>query len=412
MLTPANRGPVPLPLRRRWVLTAVAYTLALLGLHQTLSASWGFDYANKWAFTAALALGLLLWLLHRYLPLNHAPDGITPRATLGPGNALTLLRGGLVGLMTGFLFLPSPPGWLGWLPAALYTASAFIDLFDGFAARRAGHATRLGEVLDVEFDALSVLLVAALVVWYGKLPWWFLLLATFRYLYMLGLHARARRGLPNAPSPPSVFRRAVAGVFMSFLTVLLWPIVRPPGTTIAAIVFCLPYTAIFLRDWLVASHAVDLHAPAYRRFWLRPVRFAQTWLPLVLRALLLGLLLLAFANDLRPAWTPFLQTGFHLTAAPPLLAALNTLTLLAILLVVLGILPHFTALWLILAAAADILGAVLTWPNALLLAAACALALLGGGRFALWQPDHHGIFHHRMGENQGAQGGGKKVNPP
>lgn len=404
MFTPTVKRPLPAPLQRRWWVAAALAAFCLLAGYVFLSVFVDIDYAKRWLLLATAALGLILWLLWRYLPLNHAAGETEPRRSLGPGNTLTVGRGLLMGLMAGFVGLPLPAGWLGWLPAFLYTAAAFIDLFDGYAARRSGQNSRLGEILDVEFDALGVLLAAALIVWYGKLPGWFLLLAAFRYFYMLGLNWRARRGLPTAPLPDSVFRRRVAGIFMSFLTVLLWPIVHPPGTTVAAAVFCLPYAAVFLRDWLVSSRVIDPTTAAYRRRWAQPARWLQAWLPLALRIGLALFLVLNLIAGARPAWGPFLQTAFDLTSPTLLLSALNGATLIAFLLVCLGVLPHFSVLWLILAAVADILGAALTWLNGLLLAAACALALLGGGRLALWQPEHHGIYHHRMGEGRREKG--------
>ncbi len=403
MLTPTVKRRLPVPLQRRWWAAAALAALSLFAGYVFLADITDIDYAKRWLWLAAATLGLILWLLRRYLPLNHAPQAAQLWPGLGPGNWLTVGRGLLMGLMAGFVGLPLPPGGLGWLPAFLYTSAAFIDLFDGYAARRSGQTSRLGEILDVEFDALGVLLAATLVVWYGKLPGWFLLLAAFRYFYMLGLNWRARRGLPIAPLPDSVFRRRVAGIFMSFLTVLLWPIVYPPGVYVAAAVFCLPYVAVFLRDWLVSSRVIDPAAAAYRRRWAQPAHLLQAWLPPALRLGLALFLVLNLVAGARPAWGSFLQTAFDWTPATLLLSALNGATLIAFLLVCLGVLPHFTALWLILAAAADILGAALTLPNGLLLAAACALALLGGGRLALWQPEHDGIYHHRMGEEEGGR---------
>ena len=132
--------------------------------------------------------------------------------TFGWGNRLTLFRGLAISMVAGFLFSPWPNGWLAWLPMLLYTTADIADYLDGYLARITNHATALGERLDMEYDGLGMLIVSLLAVWYGQLPWWYLILGFARYLFVFGLWVRARRGLPSYDLPPSVHRRVFAGL--------------------------------------------------------------------------------------------------------------------------------------------------------------------------------------------------------
>ena len=92
-----------------------------------------------------------------------------------------------LGLLAGFVFLPQPSGGLAWLPALLYTLAIMADYLDGYFARLTHHATVLGEILDIEFDALGILMATSLAVHYGQLPWWYLPIGLSRYLFLFGI---------------------------------------------------------------------------------------------------------------------------------------------------------------------------------------------------------------------------------
>ncbi|MGB5061590.1 MAG: CDP-alcohol phosphatidyltransferase family protein, partial [Candidatus Promineifilaceae bacterium] len=154
------------------------------------------EYAPRWALLSGLMLAYVLALFWRNLPANHRQGETAVLPTLGLGNSLTLYRGLATALLTGFILSPWPGGFLAWIPAILYMTADIADYLDGYAARVAHHATRLGEILDMEYDGLSVLIVTLLAVWFGQLPLWYLPLGLARYLFVFGLWLRARRGLP------------------------------------------------------------------------------------------------------------------------------------------------------------------------------------------------------------------------
>ncbi|NIV37621.1 MAG: CDP-alcohol phosphatidyltransferase family protein, partial [Anaerolineae bacterium] len=83
--------------------------------------------------------------------------------------------------MTGFLFSSNLEGFFAWLPALFYMAAAIADYFDGYLARRSATASGLGVALDLELDALGLLVAVSLAVSSGKLHWAFLPIGLARY---------------------------------------------------------------------------------------------------------------------------------------------------------------------------------------------------------------------------------------
>ena len=355
------------------------------------------EYAGRWALLSGGVLLYVLALLWRGLPENRRAGETAVLPTLGLGNSLTLYRGLATALLAGFLFSPWPGGFLAWLPALLYMTADIADYLDGYAARVANHATRLGERLDMEYDGLSVLIVTLLAVWYGQLPLWYLPLGLARYLFLLGLWWRERRKLPVYDLPPSVHRRVFAGFQMGFLSAVLWPIVPPAGATIAGALFGAATAASFGRDWLVASGRLDPSTLAYR-LWQRRVVVATTvWLPLPLRLALAACLGWIAASGPAPAWAGLLA-GWGLPAAPLLANVALAALVGAGTAVFLGILPRVLTLPLVFPIGFDILTRGLVWPNGLALACAIALMLLGSGPFSLWRPEER-FMARRAGES-------------
>jgi len=94
---------------------------------------------------------------------------------LGYATWLTLLRAGLIGTLTGFVFQNIPitaekSNWLAWTPGVIYILAILLDYIDGYVARISGHETRLGEWLDTKIDALGLLVAPVLAIGYGRLP--------------------------------------------------------------------------------------------------------------------------------------------------------------------------------------------------------------------------------------------------
>jgi CDP-diacylglycerol--glycerol-3-phosphate 3-phosphatidyltransferase len=274
-------------LHRRWTILAAGSLAAWAAGLWVLRGELPSTQAWAWGVASAITLAYVLAFSLRHLRLNHRPGENQPLHVLGPGNTLTLLRGTLIGLLAGFLLLPRPDGWLGWAPAALYSLVDVGDFLDGYLARATHTATRLGERLDIEFDALGLLIASALAVHWRVMPPAFLLVGVARYAYLLGLWWEQRRGRAIRPLPESDLRRPIAGVMMVFGSVLLWPIVPPAAARAAGWVIGLPFLAGFSRDYLVVSGHLSPASSAYVRWRARVKRVLHKWLPPVLRAVVL-----------------------------------------------------------------------------------------------------------------------------
>ena len=366
---------IPAGLQRRWTILAAASLAAWVAGLWILRGALPSTQAWAWAVGSALTLAYVLIFSLRRLRLNHRPGETQPLDELGPGNALTLLRGTLIGLLAGFLLLPRPDGWLGWVPAALYSLVDVGDFLDGYLARATHTATRLGERLDIEFDALGLLIASALAVHWGVMPPAFLLVGVARYAYLLGLWWEQRRGRAIRPLPVSDLRRPIAGVMMVFGSVLLWPIVPPAAARAAGWVIGLPFLAGFSRDYLVVSGHLSPASSAYVRWRARLKRVLHVWLPPVLRAVvLLGWVLATGSVPIDPSMPSAGRWVVVLTGIP-------------VVLLVLGIAGRLAALGstILSAVAMVVMG---TSPLLLLvMTASLVLLLTGTGPGSLWRGD-------------------------
>ena len=154
-------------------------------------------------------MGILWWAL----PANRPEGTGLLFRSLGYANGMTLARGLLTCLLAGFLFGPDPVGLLAWAPAVLYTLERVIDFFDGFVARVTRRETRLGAILDIEFDGIGILVAVALAIQYGKLPSWYLILGLGRQLFVLGnvaAPAAGAAGVRPAPQRPAAAHRRLS----------------------------------------------------------------------------------------------------------------------------------------------------------------------------------------------------------
>jgi CDP-diacylglycerol--glycerol-3-phosphate 3-phosphatidyltransferase len=388
-------------LRRRWLLTTLVYAAGLAGGYWFLYTAWQPAQAIRWLAWAGLAMVVELVVLWRNLPQNHPPDGAALLPTFGYGTALTLLCGLLLSLLAGFLFAPQPAGLLGWLPALLYTVARMVDYVDGYVARITHHETKLGSILDIEFDGLGVLIAILLGIQYGKLPLWYLPLALSRQLFIAGIWWRKRWGKPVYEMAPSANRRIIAGFQTGFVSVMLWPVFTPPLTTLAAVLFALPLFFSFLRDWLVVSGAIDPGTPNYQRGRAIAKALIEGWLPLVCRLLGTAMALIILAQELPgfPGWRAyFVQAG--VTSPDGLLWGLSALFVIALPFFLLGIVGRVAALVLVGMGMLDITATELYWSdNAWLFIASVVVAHAGSGRLALWRPEE-AILHRRPGEQK------------
>lgn len=361
-------------LQRQWrKFAALSVSLLIVG-YLAIAVHWSFAHAQLWAALAVPASLYALWLLRRGLPNNHRQSEQQLLSRLGAGNVLTILRGLAVALLAGFLLIPRPEGLLAWIPGLLYIAAITADYFDGYLARITNQATALGADLDMEFDALGMFIATLLASLYGQVPAWYVAVGLARYLFVVGLWQRRRRGLPLHPLPPSAQRRINAGLQMGFMGLALLPILAPPATLLAAPVFAAALFASFARDWLVVNGRLDPQTDVYQRWRERLGRWMFHWLPLPLRALAVGAAVSLVLAD--AAWWP---------AA----AAASLLTL--------GAAGRLGAAALALCAAASIQATGLATANALSLVASVLLLYLGSGACAVWQPEDRWLTR-RAGE--------------
>lgn len=353
------------------MITAVVGAGLIAGGYFLLSDQWNPVYAQRWTVLSAAVLSYELFILWRGLPRNHRKTEQQILSNLGLGNALTITRGLMLALIGGFLFSPWPGGWLAWAPGLLYTAAGVLDYLDGFAARVTQHATRLGEYLDLELDALGVLIAPLLAVLYGQLPVWYLAASAARYLFAFGIWRRKRRGLPVYELTPSVYRRHMAGFLMGLVGVVLWPVFFPPGTWAAATVYVIPFLALFVRDWLVVSGWMDPQSAGYGRWTVWMERFATRWLPIGMRLAALGIGgWIALAQMQAGTDLPGLWIGLIVVSILIALGIAGRIMALAMLgLIGFGFPPHEV----------DI--------TSILIAAATGISLLGTGPASLWQPE-------------------------
>ncbi|MFC2026074.1 CDP-alcohol phosphatidyltransferase family protein [Chloroflexota bacterium] len=342
--------------------------------------TWSSENALRWGVIAGIVLVYQVLFIGRRLRNNHRLDEVVLLPTFGLGNSLTMLRGVLFAWTAGFLFLPRPRSYLAWAPAVLYTTSLALDLGDGYAARMRNHATRLGAALDTEWDALGLLVAVSLAVWYRTLPVWFLPIGAARYAFMFGIWLRNRQGLLVYPLPDSSSRRPIAGLTMGFTSAMLWPIVSPPGSILAGIIFLIPFAASFLRDWLVVSGTLDPQSRGYRRLLSCIRTFLYVWVPLVLRIYLALVVGVKIKQWLDSPTDPYVNSPFPFTLAV-LMLALGAAAL------VLGIGGRFTAFVLIFPLGFAILEVGLQPVLAISLLGTLAILLLGTGKYSLWEPE-------------------------
>jgi CDP-diacylglycerol--glycerol-3-phosphate 3-phosphatidyltransferase len=386
-------------LRWRWFLVAAAYGLTLFLGYQFLLQIWQSGSERQWLVTATLLMVVQMVILWRSLPHNHPPSEERLFPFLGYGNGMTLTRGLCTCLLAGFLFLPRPTHALAWAPAILYSLERLIDYFDGYVARITRQETRLGAILDIEFDGLGILIAIALAIQYGQLPLWYLVLGLARQLFVAGLWWRKQRDLPVLDLPPSDHRRLIAGFQTSFISVTLWPILSPQITLPTGYLFAIPLIFSFGRDWLVVSTLVDANSTLYQksRCWIK--QLFEEWLPLVARfvgvALTVWLLWQAAPDFAR--WATALSAmgwGAQSFAFVVVLICWGT----AIPMLALGMMGRVAALAIFGLACLDILATGLRWEdNGLLLVCAVIVVHLGSGRRALWRPEEP-LLHMRLGD--------------
>lgn len=370
-------------LRRQWLYVAVIYAATLGAGYWLMQRVWPAADAVQWLALALATMAVQMIVLWWALRFNHHPDGDALFPDLGVANGMTLTRGLLTCLMAGFLFGPNPMGWLAWAPALLYMTERVIDFFDGFVARYTSRETKLGTILDMEFDGLGILIAVGLAIQYEHLPIWYLVLGLGRQLFVLGIWIRQRLNWPVRDLPPSDHRRLIAGFQTGFISIVLWPVWTTEVAMFAAWLFAAPLIFSFGRDWLAVSTTIDADSAHYQDVRRRAKAIVEEWLPPLVRL------------------TGALLTGWLIWQGDSLPLALTALATVAALSMVLGVIGRAGALALAFVAAFSAVAIGLRFDNALLLTCAVIVLHLGSGRFALWQPEEY-YLHAKLGVRNGA----------
>jgi CDP-diacylglycerol--glycerol-3-phosphate 3-phosphatidyltransferase len=211
---------------------------------------------------SSLAGALPVWawccfLLKRALPENRSEGQDELLPTLGAPNWITMLRALLIAVSAGFL--PVPP-----VAAPAYSAAALLDNLDGRLARRLARETRLGEKLDMEVDAVGILVASLAGIALGKLPLWYLSVGLARYLFVAGIWLRTLSGTSGQELDRSGARRLLAGGQMGFLAVVLWPQVPAELSLAASPLFGGATLAMFARDFFFVQSRPTPSASATR----------------------------------------------------------------------------------------------------------------------------------------------------
>ncbi len=254
-------------LRRSWAFFALLSAAYVAAGWLLLRTAWLPQAGLQWAVLAALIALYLLIVLWRNLEQNYRPGEVILLARFGSGNWMTLLRGLLIAGLAGFLFLPRPPGWLAWLPAIMYTLAIAADSLDGYLARRSNYATRLGSILDISFDGLGVLAAAILLIQYGQVPTWYILVALARYLFLFGEWLLPRFGRPVQPLAPSGQRRIFASIQFVFIASPLIPAFSAAVKQNSREFLCCPISYWFLHRFSQSQRRL-----ASRRIAANPIQ--------------------------------------------------------------------------------------------------------------------------------------------
>ncbi len=252
--------------------------------------------------SAIAVLGYLVW----HLSHNHAPDSpgkLYPG--LGSGNTITLFRAFLLVLLAGLIPPESRWTWWPWFFVTLWICASVLDLADGYLARRTGQITVLGAELDMEIDALGVLVAAGAGIVWGTLPVWFLGVVLLRPLWIIAIAWRKRQGKQHVPWPPSPRRRGAACLQLFLLGGAIWPGIPAPMVNIAAAFLAAVMVRGFGRDWLWTT-GVWGSIPGQPGPWYERSRTTLlTWLPVGFRPLAAMALLTMLADRPDPPSDPF-----------------------------------------------------------------------------------------------------------
>lgn len=385
-------------LRKQWAGYSLLSGLILGISHWGIKILWGNKEANQWLAITGVMLIYLLWTFLGLLEQNHREGDTELLETIGAGNSLTIMRGVLVAMIAGFLFLPRPSGYLSWAPALLYIISDIADFADGILARKANHATKMGESLDVFLDGLGLFLVTLLAFQYGTVPIWYLLVGIARYLFIIGINFRKARNKTIYNLEPSVFRRGMAGLQIGFVTVMIFPVVSPPATTFAATLFMIPFLGGFIYDWLSVSGGRKSPTQKIQNQREELQGVLRDWIPLILRVILAMIFVHRLIIGVNKA--SITAEGYRLVeiADPELFLTMYVfLEGLFLVTLTLGAAGRVIAVIALISMGVRLQYDLFNIEYAILLTSLMGILFLGTGKYSLWQPMEE-LIRTRIGE--------------
>lgn len=112
-----------------------------------------------------------------------------PSPILNIPNILTMMRIAAIPLMA--VLLMSPTKSAGFWAAALFSIASITDWLDGYLARRMGIVTVFGKFLDPIADKLIVMAAMIMILPFGRVPAWMVLVILGREIIITGLRGIA-----------------------------------------------------------------------------------------------------------------------------------------------------------------------------------------------------------------------------
>lgn len=173
----------------------------------------------------------------------------TASGALAVANLLTLLRLGIVVAL----------GWLfGAVPRALFVAIVIsllvLDAIDGYVARSRGETSAFGASLDMETDALTVMVLTLLLFARAEIGPWVLVAGLWRYVHAVAVAIVPALG----DAPPSRLYRTLFGILMVALAgaFVPWPQVARASAAVGTVLVSFSF----------------LHSLARSRAWRRSLK--------------------------------------------------------------------------------------------------------------------------------------------
>ncbi len=202
---------------RRWALTNSLINIS--GLILTLFLQ------NVWLWQAGIFISFMLFL--RKMPSFLKPMPLL----LGYANWVSIIR--LLMVFVLFVFYTALNDFLLF---SLFLIAIIFDGLDGFLARKFNHVSKAGGILDMETDALLVLILSWVHVEQQRVEWWILIPGGLRYAYEILFFWKSNW---KAELLPKIVRATIA---VSFFLTLLIPFI----TTATPYIFLLYISGILI----------------------------------------------------------------------------------------------------------------------------------------------------------------------